>query len=641
MTTALHYLVTIIQADGDWDLENDNNSGDSGDLYSAPSATAFTPCTDPAADWWDFSSSGYYVTNISASADNMTFDFTIGDADPVAQCKSYGADADTDCCIDVSVDDIDDGSYDPNGPGDIESILITAVDGNPVTPASSVEVCGDGWHTVTLTITDLCGNSDACDADVEVENETPVTVCKSYSADADTNCCIIVHKDDIDDGSYDPDGSTDVKSFGITAVDGNPVIGVLDSVEVCGNGWHTVTLTMTDWCDSTSSCDADVEVVDVTPPEIVTELNRDCLWPPNHKMVDILVDIEVTDNCDPDPYWELYSVTSDEPDNGKGDGNTEGDIVADLNTEDTDFQLRSERSGKEDGRTYTIVYRAEDESGNVAYDTSYVIVPHDMGHGVVCANGFNQFGTGFVEGAETFSLVVFSSPAEYGTKGNRELVTKPAVVASELDVTRAYVGNTADVLRPLSSRLLDANGDGVKDLVVTYDIESVRSIPWGHWLTAADGLGEAAQPGYIGLHFMGQDETPYLATDIFGLGAPISLPAQRDVADIRREDPEPLLSGADTKVQYDNGIASIYPNPFNPRTTVKFTLAARTDVTVAVYDVRGALVRTLVQGTLGAGEHTAGWDGTDMHGQAVATGVYFTRMIAGSFEQTRKMVLVK
>jgi M6 family metalloprotease-like protein len=639
MTPGSHYRVTVIQADGDWDLENNNNSGDSTDLYSGAGA-ALGVCTDPNTNWWDGSQSGYNFTNITPSSTNMLFDFTTGDDPPTAACKSYSADADTDCCIDVSVDDIDDGSSDPQGTGDIASILITAVDGNPVTPASSVEVCGDGMHTVTLTITDLCGNTDDCDANVEVENEAPVALCQFFEADADSECCIIVHKEDVDNGSYDPDGAGDIKSFGISHVDGNPIT-LADSVQICGNGTHTVTLTITDWCDSTSSCTTNVDVNDVTPPWIATELNRDCLWPPNHKMVDILVDIEVTDNCDPDPYWELYSITSDEDDNGLGDGNTIGDITADLYTEDTAFQLRSERSGKGDGRTYTIVYRAEDESGNVAFDTSYVIVPHDMGHGAVCAMGFNSFGTGFLADAQTFTVVIPSTPAVYATKGNRELLVKPAVMAGEIDAYRAYVGNTAGALRPVNSVVLDVNNDGLDDLVLAYDAKSAKVISTGHWLSPLDGLAEAAQPGYLGLHFMGQDGTPYLVTDIFKLGTPIEI-ARAD----ETEPPKPgkvdvLDTAPAAPVTYTNGIASIYPNPFNPRTTVRFTLGDAGHVTIAVYDVKGTLVRTLVDQALPGGEHTAEWDGNDAQGSSVSTGVYFTRMVTAGFETNRKMVLVK
>jgi hypothetical protein len=57
--------------------------------------------------------------------------------------------------------------------------------------------------------------------------------------------------------------------------------------------------------------------------------------------------------------------------------------------------------------------------------------------------------------------------------------------------------------------------------------------------------------------------------------------------------------------------------------------------------VRGALVQVLVDGTVSGGEHTAAWHGTDARGRSVSSGVYFVRMVAGEFNKTRKMVLMK
>ncbi len=73
-TPAYHYLVTLVQADGDWDFENNRNYGDSTDLWAGPSFSACTPNTYPNTDWWAGNESGLYITNISASATNMSFD---------------------------------------------------------------------------------------------------------------------------------------------------------------------------------------------------------------------------------------------------------------------------------------------------------------------------------------------------------------------------------------------------------------------------------------------------------------------------------------------------------------------------------------------------------------------------------------
>ena len=102
-------------------------------------------------------------------------------------------------------------------------------------------------------------------------------------------------------------------------------------------------------------------------------VSPDLLWPPNHKMVDVEATVIASDNFDPSPTVTLISVTSNEPDNGKGDGNTTNDIVI---VDDTSFRLRAERSGRGNGRVYTITYQVADDCGNTATDSVDVLVPH-------------------------------------------------------------------------------------------------------------------------------------------------------------------------------------------------------------------------------------------------------------------------
>ncbi len=79
-----------------------------------------------------------------------------------------------------------------------------------------------------------------------------------------------------------------------------------------------------------------------------------------------------------------------------------------------------------------------------------------------------------------------------------------------------------------------------------------------------------------------------------------------------------------------------YPNPFNPSTTVVYTMTARNHVTVKVYDVAGRRVATLVDGVRSAGPHRAVWRPRDL-----ASGVYFCQLQVGSFSTSKKMVLLK
>ena len=173
---------------------------------------------------------------------------------------------------------------------------------------------------------------------------------------------------------------------------GTPVvIGQATAADVCdaslviGNnapalfplGATTVTWTARDDSSNTGTATQTVLVVDTTPPELAVALSPDLLWPPNHKLERIRAALRVTDVCDPNPTVRLIAVTSSEPDNGLGDGDTVGDIQgAQAGTDDREFELRSERSGTGPGRVYTIVYEARDASGNTTVRTATVIVPH-------------------------------------------------------------------------------------------------------------------------------------------------------------------------------------------------------------------------------------------------------------------------
>jgi hypothetical protein len=122
------------------------------------------------------------------------------------------------------------------------------------------------------------------------------------------------------------------------------------------------------------------------PPTIAVSLDPSSLWPPNHKLQDITAEVTVTDDC-PGTSYVLTSITSNEPDNGLGDGDTPNDIQnADFGTPDLNFKLRAERSGTGSGRTYIVTYTATDAVGHTASASATVTVPHDLDK-AVATNG--------------------------------------------------------------------------------------------------------------------------------------------------------------------------------------------------------------------------------------------------------------
>ncbi|MFT5233540.1 MAG: hypothetical protein ACI9UK_002084 [Candidatus Krumholzibacteriia bacterium] len=84
-----------------------------------------------------------------------------------------------------------------------------------------------------------------------------------------------------------------------------------------------------------------------------------------------------------------------------------------------------------------------------------------------------------------------------------------------------------------------------------------------------------------------------------------------------------------------------YPNPFNPSTNISYNIASDGRVGLQIYDARGRLVRTLIDGHQVAGPHVAIWDGRDGEGRGVSSGVYMYRLTEGETVQQRKMTLVK
>jgi len=88
-------------------------------------------------------------------------------------------------------------------------------------------------------------------------------------------------------------------------------------------------------------------------------------------------------------------------------------------------------------------------------------------------------------------------------------------------------------------------------------------------------------------------------------------------------------------------LASNYPNPFNPHTTLSFSLPAAGEAKLAVYDVAGRCVKILASGALSAGEQSVVWQGVDEENRPVASGVYFARLEAAGEAITHQMVLLR
>ncbi len=177
---------------------------------------------------------------------------------------------------------------------------------------------------------------------------------------------------------------------------------------------------------------------------------------------------------------------------------------------------------------------------------------------------------------------------------------------------REWCINTA-VVDPFTHSVLAGSEDGVLyrwDLATNAFSESITLTP---------GIGEAYTPTIAGPD--GQVYAINNAT-LFAVGATsVGVPAG--------------TSGREV------ALSAARPNPFVAATTLRFTLAHERHVTLDVLDLAGQRVATLYDGTAGAGEHIARWDGRDAQGVRRAAGIYFARISPGGATATRKLLLIR
>jgi hypothetical protein len=102
---------------------------------------------------------------------------------------------------------------------------------------------------------------------------------------------------------------------------------------------------------------------------------------------------------------------------------------------------------------------------------------------------------------------------------------------------------------------------------------------------------------------------------------------------------KPFVSPSSTAIEPALSLR-IFPNPFNPTTTIHFSLPTAGIISLRIFDVNGRLVREWSNQERSAGEHTIVWDGNDQHGQFVASGMYFSELVFGTLRQVEKMSLV-
>jgi len=233
-----------------------------------------------------------------------------------------------------------------------------------------------GQTTVTWTATDAAGNTATATQRVNVVDVTAPVITINGPATVVVEC----HTSYADAGATAAD-----------ACDPNVPVTASGVVDVNTPGVYTITYTAEDDAGNDAApVTRTINVVDTIAATITLTGQVITLWPPNHQYRTVNVSDLVagaSDGCDTTIGLDdvfIKQVTSDESDNGNGDGNTSNDIVIGANCKS--MQLRAERNGGGNGRVYTITFRVRDASGNERTATAQVYVPKNN-NGTVVDNG--------------------------------------------------------------------------------------------------------------------------------------------------------------------------------------------------------------------------------------------------------------
>ncbi|MEA1996079.1 MAG: PQQ-binding-like beta-propeller repeat protein [Gemmatimonadota bacterium] len=291
-----------------------------------------------------------------------------------------------------------------------------------------------------------------------------------------------------------------------------------------------------------------------------------------------------------------------------------------------------------------------------------------------------------LEGADTTGVIIislvdvsFSNPVPVGTTGLVNVhFTEIGNVEQVLELTLSNCAGSSTggehlELRATPGKVVirtflkccDINGDGAVDITdMVAFLLNIRAQPGNlEWDWNGDGITSIADVVTLLMDIRGgrcPDVNPLLASALSSPGVSrIESLSDRDIAYL-----EEMLSRLPLTPDEESAfrlavygaeentlpglpmtfeLARNFPNPFNPATSISYSVPVghSAQVELAVFTLRGRLVRTLVDSEKSAGGYTAFWDGTDSSGRKCTSGVYLYRIKAGNFSRTRKMVLLK
>jgi hypothetical protein len=272
-----------------------------------------------------------------------------------------------------------------------------------------------------------------------------------------------------------------------------------------------------------------------------------------------------------------------------------------------------------------------DHCGNKTQAVEHVVVPHSMSAHANGASGFTPTGRDVATPAAEVAVIVLGEDPGRHSRGTGTPRRLPTLDVRTIDVAGVQIGNAGGTANAIAWQLVDLDLDGHADIVFWFDAAEART------------LKSTALPNDpIGLHFV-THESDFLIGDVFALGKPVAMPVNTlsDRFPIGTAGPPahptPVVSAP---VPAATELLGVAPNPFAKTAVVQFQLAREQQVEIAVFDLRGARVRTLVGGPSGAGGHQVSWNGLDDQGRRLARGVYLVRFAAADRVRSQKVVLI-